>query len=65
MQLILLLKVRVSDQITIQCILQKFGLQLKATLENVTNVRPVGDDFRWYLKVKWSLSLVSVAVSKE
>ncbi|KAA0718892.1 UPF0587 protein C1orf123 [Triplophysa tibetana] len=30
----------------------KFGLQLKATLENVTNVRPVGDDFRWYLKLK-------------
>ncbi|RXN13974.1 UPF0587 protein C1orf123-like [Labeo rohita] len=30
----------------------KFGLQFKATLENVTNVRPVGDDFRWYLKLK-------------
>uniref|UniRef100_A0A671K881 CXXC motif containing zinc binding protein n=1 Tax=Sinocyclocheilus anshuiensis TaxID=1608454 RepID=A0A671K881_9TELE len=30
----------------------KFGLQFKASLENVTNVRPVGDDFRWYLKVK-------------
>ncbi|KTG44102.1 hypothetical protein cypCar_00008028 [Cyprinus carpio] len=28
----------------------KFGLQFKATLENITNVRPVGDDFRWYLK---------------
>ncbi|XP_026052023.1 UPF0587 protein C1orf123-like [Carassius auratus] len=30
----------------------KFGLQFKATLENITNVRPVGDDFRWYLKLK-------------
>lgn len=30
---------------------QKFGLQFKATLENVTNVRPLGDDFRWFLKV--------------
>ncbi|XP_075877058.1 CXXC motif containing zinc binding protein isoform X2 [Nelusetta ayraudi] len=28
----------------------KFGLQFKATLENVTNVRPYGEDFRWYLK---------------
>ena len=32
---------------------QKFGLQFKATLENVTNVRPVGEDFRWFLKVGW------------
>uniref|UniRef100_A0A8C4S5F4 CXXC motif containing zinc binding protein n=1 Tax=Erpetoichthys calabaricus TaxID=27687 RepID=A0A8C4S5F4_ERPCA len=32
--------------------LQKIGLQFKATLENVSNVRPVGDDFRWYLKLK-------------
>uniref|UniRef100_A0A8P4KI11 CXXC motif containing zinc binding protein n=1 Tax=Dicentrarchus labrax TaxID=13489 RepID=A0A8P4KI11_DICLA len=31
----------------------KFGLQFKATLENVTNVRPLGDDFRWFLKVGW------------
>uniref|UniRef100_A0A673MSV6 CXXC motif containing zinc binding protein n=1 Tax=Sinocyclocheilus rhinocerous TaxID=307959 RepID=A0A673MSV6_9TELE len=30
----------------------KFGLQFKASLGNVTNVRPVGDDFRWYLKLK-------------
>uniref|UniRef100_A0A8C3F6D5 CXXC motif containing zinc binding protein n=1 Tax=Chrysemys picta bellii TaxID=8478 RepID=A0A8C3F6D5_CHRPI len=30
----------------------KIGLQLKATLENVTNLRPVGEDFRWYLKMK-------------
>lgn len=29
---------------------QKIALQLKATLENVTNLRPVGEDFRWYLK---------------
>uniref|UniRef100_D6REH4 CXXC motif containing zinc binding protein n=1 Tax=Mus musculus TaxID=10090 RepID=D6REH4_MOUSE len=31
---------------------QKIALQLKATLENVTNLRPVGEDFRWYLKMK-------------
>lgn len=31
--------------------MQKIGLQLKATLENITNLRPVGEDFRWYLKV--------------
>uniref|UniRef100_A0A674CUK9 CXXC motif containing zinc binding protein n=1 Tax=Salmo trutta TaxID=8032 RepID=A0A674CUK9_SALTR len=30
----------------------KIGLQFKATLENVTNVRPVGEDFRWFLKLK-------------
>ncbi|XP_077681334.1 CXXC motif containing zinc binding protein isoform X2 [Eretmochelys imbricata] len=30
----------------------KIGLQLKATLENITNLRPVGEDFRWYLKMK-------------
>ncbi|CAL8326733.1 unnamed protein product [Arctogadus glacialis] len=30
----------------------KFGLQFKATLENVTNVRPEGEDFRWFLKLK-------------
>merc|ERR1711915_1141711 len=30
----------------------KFGLQFKATLENVTNVRPLGEDFRWFLKLK-------------
>ncbi|MBN3302249.1 CXXC motif containing zinc binding protein [Amia ocellicauda] len=30
----------------------KYGLQFKATLENVTNVRPVGEDFRWFLKLK-------------
>lgn len=33
-------------------LLQKIALQLKATLENVTNLRPVGEDFRWYLKVR-------------
>ncbi|EMP33577.1 Protein mago nashi like protein 2 [Chelonia mydas] len=31
---------------------KKIGLQLKATLENITNLRPVGEDFRWYLKMK-------------
>uniref|UniRef100_A0A674PN81 CXXC motif containing zinc binding protein n=1 Tax=Takifugu rubripes TaxID=31033 RepID=A0A674PN81_TAKRU len=30
----------------------KIGLQFKATLDNVTNVRPLGTDFRWYLKLK-------------
>ncbi|XP_005607101.1 CXXC motif containing zinc binding protein isoform X1 [Equus caballus] len=30
----------------------KIALQLKATLENVTHLRPVGEDFRWYLKMK-------------
>ena len=29
---------------------QRIGLQLKATLENVTNLGP-GEEFRWYLKV--------------
>ncbi|XP_053103158.1 CXXC motif containing zinc binding protein isoform X4 [Hemicordylus capensis] len=28
----------------------KIGLQFKATLENITNLRPAGEDFRWYLK---------------
>ena len=30
----------------------KFGLQFRATLESVTNVRPVGEDFRWFLKLR-------------
>jgi len=30
----------------------KIGLQLKATLENVTNVCAEGEDFRWYLKLR-------------
>nr|CAG4651458.1 EOG090X0HQJ [Simocephalus serrulatus] len=30
----------------------KIGLKFKATLENLTNLRPDGEDFRWYLKVK-------------
>ncbi|KAG8544513.1 hypothetical protein GDO81_022354, partial [Engystomops pustulosus] len=30
----------------------KFALQLKANLENVTRLRPLGDDFRWFLKLK-------------
>jgi hypothetical protein len=33
-------------------LLQKIGLQLKANLENVTNLTPTGDDFRWYIKVR-------------
>ncbi|CAH1248344.1 CXXC motif containing zinc binding protein-like [Branchiostoma lanceolatum] len=30
----------------------KIALQLKAVLENITNLRPEGEDFRWYLKLK-------------
>ncbi|XP_078417353.1 CXXC motif containing zinc binding protein isoform X2 [Cetorhinus maximus] len=30
----------------------KFGLQFKATLENISKVRPEGEDFRWFLKLK-------------
>ncbi len=30
----------------------KIGLQLKANMENVTNLKPDGDDFRWYFKLK-------------
>ena len=30
----------------------KIGLQVRGQLENVTNLRPDGDDFRWYLKLK-------------
>ena len=30
----------------------KIGLQVRAQLENVTNLKPDGDDFRWYLKLK-------------
>ena len=33
------------------CVFQKISLQFKANLENVTNLLPDGDDFRWYLKV--------------
>lgn len=30
----------------------KVGLQIKAQLENITNLAPDGEDFRWYLKLK-------------
>ncbi|XP_062509685.1 CXXC motif containing zinc binding protein-like [Corticium candelabrum] len=30
----------------------RIELQLKATLENLTNLHPFGDDFRWYLKIR-------------
>ncbi|XP_070562924.1 CXXC motif containing zinc binding protein-like [Ptychodera flava] len=30
----------------------KIGLQIRANLENVTNLQPEGEDFRWYLKLK-------------
>lgn len=32
------------------CTGQKIALQIKADLENVTNFRAQGEDFRWYLK---------------
>ncbi|KAM8931106.1 CXXC motif containing zinc binding protein [Pelodytes ibericus] len=32
--------------------MKKFALQLKASLENITQLRPLGDDFRWFLKLK-------------
>lgn len=32
----------------------KIGLQLSAQLENLTNLKAEGDDFRWYLKLKCS-----------
>ena len=32
-------------------LIQRIGLQIKATLDNVTNLKPEGIDFRWYLKV--------------
>jgi len=30
----------------------KIGLQISAQLENVTDLKAEGDDFRWYLKLK-------------
>lgn len=30
----------------------KIGLQIKANLENLTNLRPDGEDFRWYVRLK-------------
>ncbi|KAK2547827.1 UPF0587 protein [Acropora cervicornis] len=30
----------------------RIALQFKANLENLTNVRPDEDDFRWYLKLR-------------
>ncbi|XP_064625151.1 CXXC motif containing zinc binding protein-like [Lineus longissimus] len=30
----------------------KIGLQFKADLDNITNLHPEGDDFRWYIKFK-------------
>ncbi|TRZ20080.1 hypothetical protein HGM15179_007061 [Zosterops borbonicus] len=31
---------------------RRIGLQLRATLENITRLRAEGQDFRWYLKLK-------------
>ena len=36
------------------CNVQRIALQFKADLENLTNVKPEGEDFRWYLKVNLS-----------
>ena len=30
----------------------KIELQMKCTLENLTNLKAEGEDFRWYLKLK-------------
>ena len=30
----------------------KIAFQIKANLENLTNLKPEGKDFRWYIKVK-------------
>ncbi|XP_053549430.1 CXXC motif containing zinc binding protein isoform X1 [Bombina bombina] len=30
----------------------RFALQFKATLENISGLRPLGEDFRWFLKLK-------------
>ena len=30
----------------------KIGLQIKAQLENATNLSAAGEDFRWYFKTK-------------
>jgi len=30
----------------------KIGLQIKANLENVTDIKADGEDFRWYMKLK-------------
>jgi len=31
--------------------LQKLALEIKAQLSNVTDLKPEGSDFRWYIKV--------------
>lgn len=31
---------------------KRIALQFKANLENLTNVKPEGEDFRWYLKLQ-------------
>ncbi|XP_065910581.1 CXXC motif containing zinc binding protein-like isoform X2 [Dysidea avara] len=30
----------------------RIGLQFKATMENIYSLSPVGEDFRWYLKIR-------------
>ncbi|XP_004874728.1 UPF0587 protein C1orf123 homolog isoform X3 [Heterocephalus glaber] len=43
----------------------KIALQLRATLENITNLRPLGEDFRWYLKISLVISLLRLVVKME
>jgi len=31
----------------------KIGLQIKAQMENCTALAPEGEDFRWYLKLRY------------
>lgn len=38
--------------------MQRIGLQLRATLENITRLRAEGEDFRWYLKVRGGRGVV-------
>ena len=38
--------------------MQKIALQFKAQLDNITDLRPVGEDFRWYLKVRLLFKVV-------
>ena len=41
----------------------KIGLQIKANLENVTDLQPDGEDFRWYLRpLRWGIALKAAAI---
>ncbi|KFO76896.1 UPF0587 protein C1orf123, partial [Cuculus canorus] len=41
-----------AEGLSLPFALQRIGLQLRATLENITRLRAEGEDFRWYLKLK-------------